>query len=121
MHEFNACLHLKAFFYRRMLQIKMLIYWCIDRYARCYSDSSKQCLDFDQIKSIFQYFAHLDTQKSQAIGHFWSAINACDSWKLNLSLELSENRKITLMVAVIDNCTNQAVVLVQLSCLSLQH
>lgn len=96
-----------------MSQIKMLISWSINRYARCYSDSSKQCLDFDQRKSIFQYFAHLDTQKSQAIGHFWSAINACDSWKINLALELNENRKIAFTVAVIENCNNQSVVLVQ--------
>ena len=90
----------------------MLLSWDISRYARCYSDSSKQCLDFNQKKSIFQYFAHLDTQKSQAIGHFWSAINNCDSRKLILTLDLNEIRKIIFIVAIIENGNNQTVVLV---------
>ena len=91
----------------------MIMKWNINRYARCYSESSKQCLGFNQKIPIFQYFAHLDTQKSQALGHFWSAINACDLWKLNVTLDLSENRTIIFTVSVIENCNNQSVVLVR--------
>lgn len=89
----------------------MLLIWEINRYARCYSDSSKQCLDSEQNESIFQYFAHLDTQRSQAIGNFWSAINKCDSWKLNLTLNLKENRQIEFSINLIEG--SNTVVLVK--------
>lgn len=81
----------------------MLIAWEINRYARCYSDSSKQCLDSNRKNSIFQYFAHLDTQKSQIMGNFWSVINSSDFWKLNLLLNLNEDHQIQLTVIVTEN------------------
>lgn len=88
----------------------MLLIWEINRYARCYSDSSQQCLDFERKNSIFQYFAHLDTQRSQAIGNFWSAVNKCDLWKLNLTINLKENRQIIFVINLIE--ANKTVVLV---------
>jgi hypothetical protein len=88
----------------------MLLIWEINRYARCYSDSSKQCLDSDQTGSIFQYFAHLDTQRSHAIGNFWSAINKCDQWKLNIFMNLKESRQIEFSINLIE--ASKTVVLV---------
>lgn len=88
----------------------MLLIWEINRYARCYSDSSKQCLDFERKDSIFQYFAHLDTQRSHNIGNFWSAINKSDLWKLNLTLNLNDNRRIEFSINLIE--THKITVLV---------
>lgn len=78
----------------------MLISWEINRYARCYSDSSKQCLDSNQKNSIFQYFAHFNTQRSQVLGNFWSSINSNDCWSLNLLLSLNEDRQIKLSIVL---------------------
>lgn len=90
----------------------MLLIWEINRYTRCYSDSSKQCLDFERKDSIFQYFAHLDTQPSNNIGNFWSAINKSDSWKLNLIINLKENRQIEFNIGLIE--AGKTVLLVQI-------
>lgn len=90
----------------------MILSWSINRYIRCYSDSSKQCLDFDQKRSIFQYFAHNDVQKSQALGNIWSVINTCESWKVILTLELNEIRRIVFNVSLIETSNNQSVILV---------
>lgn len=91
----------------------MILSWNINRYARCYSDSSQQCLDFDKRNSIFQYFAHLETQKSQYFGHFWSIINTCANWNMILNLNLDENKKIILTVCVIDIKSNLSIILVK--------
>lgn len=91
----------------------MMLTWQLNRYARCYSDSSKQCLDSDYKTSIFQYFAHLSTQPSQAIGNFWSSINASESWKLNLILNLNEYKQIEFSILVIDVQHNISIKLVQ--------
>lgn len=90
----------------------MILTWNLDRYARCYSDSSKQCLDYNRRNSIFQYFAHLDTQRSQAIGNFWSAINTCESWKLSLRLSLHENRQIEFEVVLTETTNLNSIILV---------
>ena len=94
----------------------MLLIWEINRYARCYSESSKQCLDFEQKGSIFQYFAHLDTQRSHAIGNFWSAINKCDLWKLNLAINLKENRQIEFSINLNEGSKSVVLVNNKLSC-----
>lgn len=88
----------------------MFMIWEISRYARCYSDSSKQCLDFEQKNSIFQYFAHLDAQRSHNIGNFWSAINKCDLWKLELAINLKKNRQIEFSINLNEGCKTAVLV-----------
>ena len=89
----------------------MLLVWQINRYSRCYSDSSKQCLDADRKGTIFQYFAHLETQRSLSIGQYWSPINTCNSWKLNLTLTLKECKQVEFRVLLVDT-NDSSVILV---------
>lgn len=90
----------------------MLISWEINRYTRCYSDCSKQCLDAEKKSSIFQYFAHLDTQKSQNVGNFWSTINASQTMKIYFKLDLNQYRQIQLLVMIEDVISNNHITLV---------
>lgn len=94
--------------------MEMILTWNLERYARCYSDSSKQCLDYNRKSSIFQYFAHLDTQRSQTIGNFWSAINTNEVWKLYLRLTLLENRQHEFEVILTESISGNSVILVTL-------
>lgn len=69
--------------------LEMRIIWPVTRYARCYTDSSKQCLDAERKTAIFHYFSHLETQKAQIIGNFWSAINQTHDWEMFIEISTS--------------------------------
>ncbi len=69
----------------------MKIIWPVIRYARCYTDSSKQCMDAERRVAIFQYFSHLETQRAQSFGNYWSAINQTAEW--NMIIEITTSSK----------------------------
>lgn len=64
----------------------MNITWPIIRYARCYMESSMQCLDSSRINPIFQYFSHADIPKVQVEGHHWSVVNQTEKWTIYIEL-----------------------------------
>lgn len=71
------------------------------RYARCYTDSSIQCLDARRRESIFQYFSHLETQKAQLMGSYWSSINQTPEWNMAIEISTSEKGRCKLNVSLI--------------------
>lgn len=64
----------------------MYITWPIIRYARCYMESSMQCLDSTRSIPIFQYFSHDDVPKVQVEGHHWSVVNQTETWSTQVEL-----------------------------------